>query len=111
MMGGTVVPISNLQLAFTVFLVLIAGGVSAFLKLGLLRSLLWGTVRTFGQLTLVGLSYKKPSPATGRVGLTCGGAGRRGRFAGTVSPLIESSGLSVSADNTGNHYRMACKLQ
>jgi len=50
----TVIPISNLQLAFTVFLVLIAGAVSALLRLGLLRSLLWGTVRTFVQLTLVG---------------------------------------------------------
>jgi len=49
-----VIPISNLQLAFTVLLVLIAGGISAFLRLGLLRALVWGTVRTFVQLTLVG---------------------------------------------------------
>ncbi|MBO8137932.1 MAG: iron export ABC transporter permease subunit FetB [Desulfotomaculum sp.] len=50
---GTI-PISNYQLAFTVLLVLITGTISAVLKLGLLRSLIWGTVRTFVQLTLVG---------------------------------------------------------
>jgi putative ABC transport system permease protein len=49
-----IIPISNWQLAFTVLLLLIAGGISSLLKLGLLRSLLWGTVHTFVQLTLVG---------------------------------------------------------
>lgn len=33
---------------------LITGGISSFLKLGLLKPLLWGTARTFVQLTLVG---------------------------------------------------------
>ncbi|SHH23045.1 putative ABC transport system permease protein [Desulforamulus hydrothermalis Lam5 = DSM 18033] len=53
-MESTAIPISNLQLAFSVLLVLITGLISALLKLGLLKSLLWGTVRTFVQLTLVG---------------------------------------------------------
>lgn len=53
-MNEGIIPISDWQLALSVVLVLIAGGVSAALKLGLLRSLFWGTVRTFVQLTLVG---------------------------------------------------------
>jgi len=53
-MENSTIPISNLQLAFTVLLVLITGGISSFLKLGLLKSLIWGTIRTFIQLTLVG---------------------------------------------------------
>lgn len=53
-MESAVIPISNLQLAFTVLLVLITGGISSLLRLGLLRSLIWGTVRTFVQLTLIG---------------------------------------------------------
>ncbi len=53
-MDSSIIPISNLQLAFTVLLVLIAGGISSFLRLGLLGALVWGTVRTFVQLTLVG---------------------------------------------------------
>lgn len=53
-METNIIPISNTQLLFSVLLVLITGSVSALLKLGLLRSLLWGTLRTFVQLTLVG---------------------------------------------------------
>lgn len=53
-MEPSTIPISNFQLALTVLLVLITGSISAFLKLGLLKSLLWGTLRTFVQLTLVG---------------------------------------------------------
>lgn len=53
-MEYSTIPISNLQLAFTVMLVIITGSISSFLKLGLLRNLIWGTVRTFVQLTLVG---------------------------------------------------------
>lgn len=49
-----IIPISNLQLAISFLLVLITGAVSSFLKLGLLKPLIWGTVRTFIQLTLVG---------------------------------------------------------
>lgn len=58
-MESSVIPISNLQLAFTVLLVLITGAISSLLKLGLLGSLIWGTARTFVQLTLIGyaLSY------------------------------------------------------
>lgn len=53
-MESSTIPISNLQMAITLVLVLITGGISSFLKLGLLRPLIWGTVRTFVQLTLVG---------------------------------------------------------
>lgn len=53
-MNEGVIPITNLQLALSIVLVLLAGGVSAALKLGLLKSLLWGTVRTVVQLTLIG---------------------------------------------------------
>jgi putative ABC transport system permease protein len=47
-------PIGYWQLFASVCLVLCAGLVSAALGLGLLRSLMWGTVRTFVQLTLIG---------------------------------------------------------
>lgn len=53
-MEYSTIPISNFQLAFTVLLVLITGGISSLLKLGLLKPLLWGTLRTFVQLTMVG---------------------------------------------------------
>lgn len=53
-MENSIIPISNFQLAFSVLLVLITGGISSFLKLGLFKSLIWGTIRTFIQLTLVG---------------------------------------------------------
>ncbi|MFZ5596428.1 MAG: ABC transporter permease [Bacillota bacterium] len=53
-MESSTIPISNFQLTFSVVLVLITGGISSFLRLGLLKSLIWGTVRTVVQLTLVG---------------------------------------------------------
>ena len=53
-MNGTAVPISDTQLALALVLVLAAGSVSALLRLGLLRSLVWGTVRTVVQLLLIG---------------------------------------------------------
>lgn len=53
-MDSATLPISNAQLIFSILLVLISGGIAAFLKLGLLKSLVWGTVRSFVQLTLVG---------------------------------------------------------
>ncbi|NLB89058.1 MAG: iron export ABC transporter permease subunit FetB [Syntrophomonadaceae bacterium] len=46
--------ISNGQLILSVSLVFITGLISALLKLRLLKSLLWGTVRAFVQLTLIG---------------------------------------------------------
>ncbi len=49
-----IIPISDFHLALSVILVVIAGGISAALRLGLLRSLVWGTVRTFIQLTFIG---------------------------------------------------------
>ncbi len=48
------IPISNFQLALSVILVLLTGLISVFLRLGLLKPLLWGTVRAFIQLTLIG---------------------------------------------------------
>ena len=51
---NSTIPISNYQLLFTVVLILITGAVSSLLKLGLFKSLIWGTIRTFVQLTLVG---------------------------------------------------------
>ncbi|HBX24555.1 MAG TPA: iron export ABC transporter permease subunit FetB [Desulfotomaculum sp.] len=58
-MNEGVIPITNAQLVLSVVLVLTAGIVSALLRLGLLQSLLWGTVRTFAQLFFIGyaLSY------------------------------------------------------
>ena len=57
-MNNGVIPISNLQLALSVILVVVAGGISAALRLGLLKSLFWGTVRTFVQLTFIGYILK-----------------------------------------------------
>ncbi|HWP96828.1 MAG TPA: iron export ABC transporter permease subunit FetB [Syntrophomonadaceae bacterium] len=48
------IPISNWQLLLSVLLVLITGLISTLLRLGLLKSLLWGTVRAFVQLSLIG---------------------------------------------------------
>ncbi len=53
-MQNSVVPISDFHLALSVLLVMIVGVISAFLKLGLLKSLVWGTVRTFVQLLVIG---------------------------------------------------------
>ncbi len=53
-MNYSYIQISNTQLILTVILVLITGLISTFLKLGMLKSLLWGTVRAFLQLTLIG---------------------------------------------------------
>lgn len=52
--ANSYIPISNLQLLLSVSLVLITGLISALLKLGLLKSLLWGTFRAFLQLSLIG---------------------------------------------------------
>lgn len=53
-MSSGYIPISNWQLLLSVVLVLITGVISALLQLGLLKSLVWGTVRAFIQLTLIG---------------------------------------------------------
>jgi putative ABC transport system permease protein len=50
----SITPISNFHLVLSTVLVIGAGLISALLRLGLLKSLLWGTVRTFVQLLLVG---------------------------------------------------------
>lgn len=53
-MNNGYIEISNLQLVLSVSLVLITGLISALLQLGLLKSLIWGTVRAFVQLSLIG---------------------------------------------------------
>ncbi|MGE5415872.1 MAG: ABC transporter permease [Acidobacteriota bacterium] len=53
-MNNGYIPISNLQLILSISLVLITGVISALLQLGLLKSLAWGTVRAFVQLSLIG---------------------------------------------------------
>jgi len=52
--SGGAVPISDFQLVLSVLLILITGAITAALGLGLLKPLLWGTVRTFVQLGLIG---------------------------------------------------------
>ena len=54
MLENGYIPISNGQLILSLILVLITGLVSVLLKLGLLKSLLWGTIRAFVQLMLIG---------------------------------------------------------
>jgi len=49
-----IIPITDFQLGLSVILVIITGVITAVLQLGLLKSLFWGTVRTFVQLTLIG---------------------------------------------------------
>lgn len=53
-MEGGVIPISDFQLFLSVILVIVTGFISAALKLGLLKPLLWGSFRTFAQLMLIG---------------------------------------------------------
>lgn len=77
-----VVPISNFQLALSLLLVLAAGGVSAIFQLGLLPSLMWGTVRCVVQLSLVGyvlawiFSIDRPELVAGIVAIMAGIAAR-----------------------------------
>lgn len=54
----SLIEIGPLQLALCAVFVLVAGTGSAVLRLGLERDLLWGTVRTFAQLFLVGYVLK-----------------------------------------------------
>lgn len=53
-MDTGIIPITHWQLALSLVLLLTAGAVSAALRLGLLRSIAWGAVRTLVQLTLIG---------------------------------------------------------
>jgi putative ABC transport system permease protein len=55
-MNPAVIPISYGQLAFSLSLLIIVGAISAMLRLGLLRPLVWGAFRTFVQLTLIGFA-------------------------------------------------------
>jgi len=53
-MNSGIAPISDLNLAFSVILVIGVGAISAVMKLGLLKSVVWGTIRTFVQLIIMG---------------------------------------------------------
>jgi putative ABC transport system permease protein len=53
-METEIITISYTKLSISITLVLIPGLISAFLKLGLLKSILWGGTRTIVQLTLIG---------------------------------------------------------
>ncbi len=53
-MPTQIVPISDSQLIFTGILVFLTAGISALFRLGLLKSLLWGTFRCVLQLSIVG---------------------------------------------------------
>ena len=57
-LNSGVVPISDFQLALSVILVIAAGAISAALRLGLLKPLVWGTFRTFVQLTFIGYALR-----------------------------------------------------
>lgn len=57
-MNSTVIPISYAQLAMSLLLLLIVGTISALLRLGLLKPLVWGALRTFFQLTLIGFALR-----------------------------------------------------
>ena len=65
-MNPQVYPITDFQLALSVVLIVIVGIISALLRLGLLKSLLWGTFRTFAQLLIMGYAlvwiFKVDSP-------------------------------------------------
>ncbi|MBC8205260.1 iron export ABC transporter permease subunit FetB [bacterium] len=76
-MNSGVVPISDLNLILSVILVLIVGAISASLKLGMLKSLIWGSIRTFVQLFIMGyalvwiFSVDSPILVAGLVILMC----------------------------------------
>lgn len=53
-MPPQIIPISDSQLILTGILVLITAGISGIFQLGLVKSLLWGTIRCVLQLSLVG---------------------------------------------------------
>ena len=53
-MDSGYIEISNLQLVFSVSLVIITGIISSLLQLGLVKPLIWGTIRAFVQLSLIG---------------------------------------------------------
>jgi putative ABC transport system permease protein len=55
---NTVIEIGWLQLGLCLLFILAAGAASIVLRLGLQRDLLWGTVRTFAQLFMLGLVLK-----------------------------------------------------
>lgn len=57
-MDHQVVPISNIQLLFTALLVILTGAVSALFRLGLTKSLAWGTVRCVVQLGAIGYALR-----------------------------------------------------
>ncbi|MCD4733005.1 iron export ABC transporter permease subunit FetB [bacterium] len=53
-----VIPISDWQLALAAGLILLAGTISVLMKVGLLKNLLWGGLRVFVQLFVMGYALK-----------------------------------------------------
>ena len=99
-------PISDLHLALSTALVVLCGVVSAVLRLGLLRSLVWGTVRTFVQLILLGyalahiFAIDHPALVAGIIGLMCLVAARAA--VGRIKEAPEKPyGVAVLALGTG----------
>ncbi len=84
-MSGGIVPIGTWQLVLCVTFVAVAGGIAAAMRLGLLRSILWATVRTVVQLSLVGyvltglFAVNHPLLIAGVVTLMCLIAARESR--------------------------------
>jgi putative ABC transport system permease protein len=76
-MNYQVVPISDTHLLLTAILMVIAGGVSAIFRLGLVKSLAWGTIRCVVQLTVIGyvlgwlFKIDRPELAMLTVGIMC----------------------------------------
>jgi putative ABC transport system permease protein len=72
-----VVPISNTGLLLTAILLLIAACISVFMRLGLLKTLLWGSLRCVVQLGIMGyalawlFSMDNPALVVGLIGLMC----------------------------------------
>jgi putative ABC transport system permease protein len=77
-MNYDVVPISNAQLMFTAILLLLAGGVSAFFRLGLTKTLAYGAVRCVVQLAIIGyvlgwiFAVDRPGLVMAVVAIMCG---------------------------------------
>lgn len=94
--------ITTWQVALSVMFVLVAGGMAAAMRLGLLRSIVWATVRTVVQLSLVGyvltglFALNHPLLIAGVVALMCLIAARESR-ARAPNVLDYSVGLAFLA--------------
>ncbi|HMK36313.1 MAG TPA: iron export ABC transporter permease subunit FetB [Desulfomonilaceae bacterium] len=77
-MNYEVTVISNTGLLCSGILMLLSGGISALMRLGLLRTLLWATVRCVVQLSLIGyvlawvFAVDRPDLVVGIIAVMCG---------------------------------------